>query len=145
MQNLLEMGVKNHKAWLKSEFHHICLLVCLCAIDIWSRSSFRVTPYRVPHCWCRQNNRSCTEICPFTDCNKTHFCCNCFIHSLVMKPFYWFKWDKWLKMAFNKLGICYSIPEAITYNWLPNTHTHTCTHDQQQLQTKRNWALHISC
>ena len=23
MQNLLEMGVKSHKAWLKSEFYHI--------------------------------------------------------------------------------------------------------------------------
>ena len=25
MQNLLEMGVKRHEAWLKSEFHHICV------------------------------------------------------------------------------------------------------------------------
>ena len=25
MQNLLEMGVKNHKALLKSEFYHICV------------------------------------------------------------------------------------------------------------------------
>ena len=41
--------------------------------------------------------------------------------------------------------ICYSILKAKTYNWLPNTHTHTRTHDQQQLQTKSNWARHISC
>ena len=45
MQNLLEMGVKIHEDWLKSEFYHICLWVYLCAIDVWSyRSSFRVTP-----------------------------------------------------------------------------------------------------
>ena len=25
MQNLLEMGVKSHEAWLKSEFYHICV------------------------------------------------------------------------------------------------------------------------
>ena len=42
MQNLLEMGVKS-EAWLKSEFYHICLSVCLCTIDVWSRSSFWVT------------------------------------------------------------------------------------------------------
>ena len=33
------------------------------------------------------------------------------------------------------VNICYSILEAKTYNWLPNTHTHT---QQQQLQTKSN-------
>ena len=101
MQNLLEMGVKSHEAWLKNEFDHICLSVCLCAIDVWSRSSFRVTPCRLLQCWCRQNNWSCTAISPFTDCNKTHFCCKFWIHSLDMKPFYWFKWYKWLKMAFK--------------------------------------------
>ena len=25
MQNLLEMGVKSHEAWLKSEFYNICV------------------------------------------------------------------------------------------------------------------------
>ena len=25
MQNLLEMGVKSHEAWLKCEFYHICV------------------------------------------------------------------------------------------------------------------------
>ena len=165
MQNLLEMGVKSHEAWLKSEFYHICLSVCLCAIDVWSRSSFRVTPCRLPQCWCGQNNWSCPEISPFTDCNKTHFCCKFWIQSLDMKPFYWFRWYKWLKMAFKMsqefptaslditedfhilhsayVYICYSILKTKTYNWLPNTHTHT--HDQQQLQTKSNWARHISC
>ena len=92
MQNVLEMGVKSHEASLS---------VCLCAIDIWSRSSFRVTPCRLPQCWCRLNNWSCTEISPFTDCNKTHFCCKFWIHSLDMKPFYWFRWYEWLKMAFK--------------------------------------------
>ena len=94
MQNLLEMGVKSHEAWLKSEFYHISLSVCVCATDVWSRSSFRVTP-------CQQNNWPWTDNSPFTDCNKTHFCCKFFIHSLDMKPFYWFKWYKWLKMAFK--------------------------------------------
>ena len=167
MQNLLEMGVKSHEAWLKSEFYHICLSECLCAIDVWSRSSFRVTPCRLPQCWCRQSNWSCTELSPFTDCNKTHFSCKCCIHSLDMKPFYSFKWYKWLNMAFKmsqelptaSLDITedfhilhsayvysyYSIFKAKTYSWLPNTHTHTHTHDQQQLQTKSNWARHISC
>ncbi len=28
---------------------------------------------------------------------------------------------------------------------LTHTHTHTHTHDQRQLQTKSNWARHISC
>ena len=164
MHNLLETDVKSHEAWLKSEFYHICLSVCLCAIDVWSWSSFRVTPCRLLQCWCRQNNWSCTEISPFTDCNKTHFCCEYLIHSLDMTPFYWFKWYKWLKMAFKMsqefptaslditedfhfshsayVYVCYSILKAKTYNWLPNTHTHT--HDQQQLQTKSNWARHIS-
>ena len=42
--------------------------------------------------------------------------------------------------------IYYSILKAKTDNWLPNTHTHTHTHThQQQLQTKSNWARHISC
>ena len=95
MQNLLEMGVKSHEARLKSEFYHICLSVCLCAIDVWSRSSFRVTPCRLPLCW--QNNWLCTEISHFTDYNKTHFCRKFLIHSLNMKPLYWFKWCKWLK------------------------------------------------
>ena len=67
-------------------------------LDVWSRSSFRVTGCWLPQCWCRQNNWSCTEISPFTDCNKTHFCCKFVIHSLDMKPFYWFQWYKWLKM-----------------------------------------------
>ena len=101
MQHLFEMGVKSQKAWLKKEFHHICLSVCLCAIDVWSRSSFRVTSCRFPQCWCRQNNWSCTEISPFTDCNETHFFCKFWIQSLDMQPFYWFKWYKWLKMAFK--------------------------------------------
>ena len=35
--------------------------------------------------------------------------------------------------------ICYSILKAKTYNWLPHTHT-----QQQQLQTKSNWACHIA-
>ena len=25
MQNLLEIGVKGHEAWLKNEFYHICV------------------------------------------------------------------------------------------------------------------------
>ena len=161
MQNWLEMGVKSHEAWLKSEFYHICLSVCLCTTDVWSRSSFQETPCRLPQCWCQQNNWLCTEISPFTDSNQTHFCCKFWIDSLDMKPFYWFKWYKWLKMAFkmsqefptNSLDItedfhilhsayiCYSILKAKTYNWLPNTHTHTHTWPQ----TKSNWAHHISC
>ena len=148
--------------------------ICLCAFDVWSRSSFRVTHCRLPRCWCRQNNWSCTENSPFTDCNKTHFFCKFWIHSLDMKPFDWFEWYMWLKMAFKMsqefptasmdiagdfhilhsayVYICYSILKAKTYNWLPNTHhttphhTHTHTHtQQQQLQTKSNWARHIAC
>ena len=130
--------------WLKSEFYHICLSVCLCAIDIWSRSSFRVTPCRLPQCWCRQNNWSYTEISPLTDCNKTHFCCKFGIHSLDMKPFYWFKWYKWLKMAFKMsqefptedfhilhsayVYICYSIHTHTHTRARAHTHTHTHTH-----------------
>ena len=169
MQNLLEMGVKSHEAWLKSEFYHICLSVCLCTTDVWSRSSFWVTLCRLPQCWCRRNNWSCTEISPFTDCSKTHFCCKSLIHSLDMKPFYWLKWYKWLKMAFkmsqefptaslditDDFHIFYTV---LTYTFvipfskqkhstgsLTHTHTHTHTHDQQQLQAKSNWARHISC
>ena len=159
----MEIGVKSHKVWLKSEFHHICLSVCLCATDVWSRSSFRVTQCRLPQCWCRQNNWPCTEISPFTDCNKTHFCYKCVIHILDMKPFYWFKWYKWLKMAckmsqefpttslditedFHILHsayryICYSILKAKSYNWLPNTHTRPSTSTNK----KSNGAHHISC
>ena len=151
MQNLLEMGVKSHEAWLKNEFYHICLSVCLCAIGIWSRSSLRVTQCRLPQCWCRQNNWSCTEISPFTDCNKklkNHFCCKFWNHLLYMKPFYWFKWYKWLKMAFKMsqefptaslntaedfqilpsayVDICYSIlKQKHTTGSLTHTHTHT--------------------
>ena len=131
MQNLLEMGVKSHEAWLKSEFYHICLSVYLCAIDVWSRSSFRVTPCRLPQCWCRQNNWSCTEISPFTDCNKTHFCCKFWIHSLDMKLFYRFKWCKWPKMAF-KCPRNFCPPPWILQKIF--------IFDQQQLQTESNWA-----
>jgi len=165
MQNLLEMDVKSHKAWLKSEFYHICLSVCLCAIDVWSRSSFRVTQCWLPQCWCLQNNWSCTEISPFTDCNKTHFCCKFVIHSLDMKPFYWFQWYKWLKMdckmSLVLLTTSFDITEdfhilhsayKVTYTFvIPSlkqkltTGSLTHTHNHQQLQTKSNWACHISC
>ena len=169
MQNLLEMGVKSHEAWLKSEFYHICLSICLCAIDIWSRSSFRVTPCRLPQCWCRQNNWLCTEISPFTDCSKTHFCCKFLVHSIDMKPFYWFKCYKWLKMAckmsqefptaslditedFRILQCLYTYTFVIpsskqkhTTGSLTHTHTHTQQQQPQQLQTKSNWARHIAC
>ena len=82
-----------------------------------------------------------------------------------MKPFDWFEWYMWLKMAFKMsqefptaslditedfhilhiayVYICYYMLKAKTYNWLPNTHTHT--HNQQQLPTKSNWARHIAC
>ena len=89
MQNLLEMGAKNHKAWLKWKVSFItfCLLVCLWAIAGWSRSSFGATLCAQASsvlCWCPQNNWSCTEISPFsfTDCNKTHLCYNFFIPSI---------------------------------------------------------------
>ena len=151
----MEMGVKSHEAWLKSEFYHIYVL---CAIGVRSRSSFRVTPCRLPWCWCRQNNWSCTEISPFTDCNETHFFCKFWIQSLDMQPFYWFKWYKCLKMAFKMsqefptaslditedfhilhsayVYICCSILKAETYNWLPNTHTHTHTHTRARARAR---------
>jgi len=157
MKKVLEMGVKSHEAWLKGEFYHNCFSACLCAIDVWS--SFRVTPCRLPQCWCRQNNWSCTEISPFTGCNKTHFCCKCLIHSLDVKPFYWSKSYKWHKMAFKMsqefptasldiiedfhilnsayVYICCSILKAKTYNWLPNTHTHTHTHTRLATTTNK--------
>ena len=44
MQNVLRDGCKKMRPdWQTSEFYHICLSVCLCAIDLWSRSSFQVT------------------------------------------------------------------------------------------------------
>ena len=116
-------------------------------IDVWSRSSFRVTQCRLPASWLLMSAKQLILISPFTECNKTHFCCKFWIHSLDMKLFYWFKWYKWLKMAFKisqeyptaslditedfhilhiaYVYICYSILKAKTYNWLPKTHTHT--------------------
>ena len=107
-------------------------------------------------------------------CNKTHFRCKFWLHSLDMKPFDCFEWYLWPEIEFKMsqefptaslditedfqilhsayVYICYSILKAKTYNWLPNTHhttphhTHTHTHtQQQQLQTKSNWARHIAC
>ena len=127
------------------------MLMC-CAVDIWSRSSFWVTQRRLPQCWCQQNNWSCTEISPFTDCNKTHFCCKFWIYLLDIKPFYWFKWYKWPKMAFKMsqefptaslnitkdFHILHSTYVYICYSILKQKHTTGSlmhTHDQQQLQT----------
>ena len=80
-----------------------------------------------------------------------------FIHSLDMKPFYWFKWYEWLKMAFKMsqefltasmditedfhilhsayIYICYSILKAKAYNWLPNSNTHTTSNNYKQKAT----------
>ena len=102
--------------------------------------------------------QSCAENSPFTDYNKTHFCCKFWIHSLDMKPFDWSEWYMWLKMAFKMsqefpmasmditkdfhilhsayVYICYSIPHAKTYNWPPNTHT-THTHTPAKTTNKR--------
>ena len=87
MQNLLQMGVKSHEAWLKSAFYHTNVSFSM-FMRHWR--SFRVTPCRLPRCWCRQNNWSCTDNLPFTDCNKTHICCKFWLHSLDMKLFEWY-------------------------------------------------------
>ena len=91
---------------------------------------------------------------PFTDCNKTHFRCKFWLHSLDMKPFDWSEWYMWPKMAFkmsqefptasldikififywHRAYICYSILKTKTYNWLPNTHTHTHTSNSNYKQ-----------
>ena len=97
MQNLLQMGVKSHEAWLKSAFYHTNVSFSMFMRHCHWRS-FRVTPCRLPRCWCRQNNWSCTDNLPFTDCNKTHICCKFWLHSLDMKLFEWFEWychPKW--------------------------------------------------
>ena len=136
----------------------MCLSVCLCAIDVWSRSSFRVTPCRLPQCWCRQNNDRVLKSHLLQTVNSLllHVC----DHSLDMKPFYWFKWYKWLKMTckmsqefptaslditedFHILHcayvyICYSILKAKMYNWLPNSNTHTHTHTNTHM-TSNNY------
>ena len=34
MQNVLEMGVQNHEAWLKSEFYHISYALLMFDLDL---------------------------------------------------------------------------------------------------------------
>ena len=83
-----------------------------------------------------------------------------------MKPFDWFEWYMWLKKMpqefptasmditedFHILHsacvyICDSIFKAKTYNWLPNTHTHTrpaTTTNKKQLGTSHFLLMVIS-
>ena len=81
--------------------------------DVSSRSSFRVTPCRLPLCRCRQNNWSCTDNSPFTDYKKTSLLLQIVASFIRYVAVWWYLW-----------------------------HTHA---QQQQLQTKSNWASHIAC
>ena len=89
----------------KGEFDHICVFPYerVCAIDVWSRSSFQVTTCKLPQCWCRQNSRSCTDDLLFTDCecNQTNFR-TFWLHLLHMNLFHWFYWyNLWPKVVFK--------------------------------------------
>ena len=84
------------KMWVLS---HVCLSVLVCAIDVWSRSSFPVTTCAFPQCWCWQNNRSYAEDSLLTNYNQTHFCCKCGlireIWTCLIDFLFWFCDTKW--------------------------------------------------
>ena len=113
----------------------LCFSVCLCTIDVWSRSSFQVILCRLPQCWCWQNNWSVLT----THLLWTHFCCKFWLIIVIQ-----LKWHLKCPRNFQPttslditkdfhilhsayIYICYSILKAKTYNWLPNTHTHAHT------------------
>ena len=157
MQNLLEMGVKSHKAWLKSEFYHICLSVYLCTTDVWSRSSFWVTLCRLPQCWCKTIDYVLKFY--FLQTNiviKLTFVANFgFIHKIWgriidLNDISDSKWHAKCPRNFRpppwillKIFIFYTVIPSSKQKHATGSLTHT--HDQQQLQTKSNWARHISC
>ena len=85
----------------KSEFYYVCLLVCVCTTDFWSRSSFRVIPSMFPPRWCWQNNWSCTDNLPFTDCHQTHFHCKFWLHLPDINQSDWFQLYLWPSIAFK--------------------------------------------
>ena len=83
--------------WKLSDFFFF-----MSVIDIWSRSSFRVTRLcMLPQCWCQQNNSDRVPTTRLLQTNKTHFCCKFRLHSLHMKPFEWSELYLWPKMAFK--------------------------------------------
>ena len=42
-----------------------------------------------------------THLLEITDCNQTHFCCKCWLHSLDMTLFEWCWWYLWPRMVFK--------------------------------------------
>ena len=132
----------------QSEFDHICVFqyASTCAIDVWSRSSFKVTTCTLPKFLnvdvSRQNSRSCTDNSFFIDCkcNQTNFGCTLWLYSLDMNLFHWFySYHLWLKVVFKisqefptaSLGVTQSNnrnAELSLLSYLQWIHTHTHTH-----------------
>ena len=69
---------------------HLFLSVCVCAIYVWSRSSFQVRRFTFLSA---DVDKTIDLVAywrlTFTDCNKTHFCCQFWLHSLYS---WWFGW-----------------------------------------------------
>ena len=69
---------------------HLFLSVCVCAIYLWSRSSFQVRRFTFLSA---DVDKTIDLVAywrlTFTDCNKTHFCCQFWLHSLYS---WWFGW-----------------------------------------------------
>ena len=72
----------------------LCLLVFVYAIEFWSRSNFPVTT--CTHFFNADASKTIDRVLnwdsSFTDCNQTHLCCKCWLHSLDMNVFGWPLW-----------------------------------------------------
>ena len=68
---------------------HLFLSVCVCATDVWSRSSFWVRTFTFLRADVGKTiNHVAYWWLTFTDCNQTHFCCQFWLHSLYS----WWLW-----------------------------------------------------
>ena len=54
-----------------------------------------------PQCWCWQNNWSCTDNSPYTDCHQTHLHYKFWLHLPDINQSDWFQLYLWPSMAFK--------------------------------------------
>ena len=89
MHNLLEMGVKKSRGLTEK-----WVLSHLIVFHVRSRSTEFPSNTRAGFLSADVGKTiDCVLKSHLLYCNKTHFCCKFWIHSLDVKPFYWFKLD----------------------------------------------------
>ena len=88
---------------------HFFLSVCVCATNVWSRSSFWLTLFMFLSAGVSETiDHVAYWGLTITDCNQTHFCCQFWLHTLYSWWFWWFsrlfQWFLHLKRMMIRFG-----------------------------------------